>query len=335
MGADALEDIHEHVFTALLLLSDLGWVLLLPAVNPAMLIAVTMYCAYIAFVITDRDKRPHEATFWDATLIWCVGNAFWMVNDFELQNPDGVPLGIGHISEAALQRCMVAAGVILAAGLVYEIWYFVHLRFTPRFVDALGSVKVPSSSAKHHAFHGPAFLPNVLSVRSYVEYEGITHALWIAKDLCWWACVYFPGVVVLETVTVPVASALILQNLDAAVLAWRRGDVIGFVNQTTLLFWVTSFAVWCVAEVFFPEHEGPTTGDFTYLLKPPDHWQNLRWVAAWVLTIGGAFFLGFWASYACIVCAGKTEWVRRSDAGELNPLLPLRDDGSGVVHESS
>ena len=52
-----------------------------------------------------------------------------------------------------------------------------------------------------------------------------------------------------------------------------------------------------------------------------------------MLTIGVAFFLGFWASYACIVCcAPRSEWARRLTGGakarpggapsELDPLLP-------------
>ena len=43
-----VEDIQEHVFTGLLLVSDLGWLLLLPAVNPAMLIVTIAYCAHVA-----------------------------------------------------------------------------------------------------------------------------------------------------------------------------------------------------------------------------------------------------------------------------------------------
>ena len=101
----------------------------------------------------------------------------------------------------------------------------------------------------------------------------MSHALWIAKDLCWWASVeMFPGRVFFQATTVAVATALLAHNVDAAVLTWRGGNLIGFVNQVTLLCWVSSFTIWCMGEVFWEKYEGDTTGDFTFLTKKPRHW---------------------------------------------------------------
>ena len=301
----SVEDIQEHVFTGLLLVSDLGWLLLSPAVNPAMLIVTIAYCAHVACT-TDRVENPHEAVFWFATLTWCIGNALWMANDFETDTPAGIPT-VGHVSDVVLRCLLHGAGAVLAAGLAFELFYFVHLRHTPRFVEAAkgaaaaleerdddggeagdgGRSLSRNLSGKAVAFDGPAFLPNVLRVKSHVEYEGVSHALWIAKDLCWWASVeMFPGRVFFQATTVAVATALLAHNVDAAVLTWRGGNLIGFVNQVTLLCWVSSFTIWCMGEVFWEKYEGDTTGDFTFLTKKPRHWLFLRWWASWVLTIG-------------------------------------------------
>lgn len=311
----SVEDIQEHVFTGLLLVSDLGWLLLLPTVNPAMLIVTIAYCAHVACT-TDRVKNPHDAVFWFATLTWCIGNALWMANDFETQHPAGIPT-VGHVSDVVLRCLLHGAGAVLAAGLAFELFYFAHLRHTPRFVEAAegaaaalddggeagagGRSLSRNLSGNAVAFRGPAFLPNVLDVKSHVEYEGISHALWIAKDLCWWASVeIFPGQVFFQALTVAVATALLAHNVDAAVLTWRGGNLIGFVNQFTLLCWVSSFMIWCMGEVFWEKYEGETTGDFTFLTKRPEHWLFLRWWASWVLTIGTVFFFGFWAIYAFV-----------------------------------
>jgi len=314
----SVEDIQEHVFTGLLLVSDLGWLLLSPAVNPAMLIVTIAYCAHVACT-TDRVENPHEAVFWFATLTWCIGNALWMANDFETDAPDGIPT-VGHVSHVVSRCLLYAAGAVLAAGLAFELFYFAHLRHTPRFVEAAERAAVAAAllddggeagaggrslsrklSGNAVAFRGPAFLPNVLDVKSHVEYEGISHALWIAKDLCWWASVeIFPGRVLFQALTVAVATALVAHNVDAAVLTWRGGNLIGFVNQFTLLCWVSSFTIWCMGEVFWEKYEGDTTGDFTFLTKRPEHWLFLRWWASWVLTIGAVFFFGFWAIYAFV-----------------------------------
>ena len=128
---------------------------------------------------------------------------------------------------------LYAAGAVLAAGLAFELFYFVHLRHTPRFVEAAKGAAAALEerdddggearrrtffSGKAVAFDGPAFLPNVLRVKSHVEYEGVSHALWIAKDLCWWASVeMFPGRVFFQATTVAVATALLAHNVDAAV----------------------------------------------------------------------------------------------------------------------
>ena len=323
-------DVREHVFTSLLLVSDLGWILLLPFVNPAMLIGVVVFVARVV-ATTDRTSRPHESTSWTATLLWCVGNSFWMANDFANDAPGGIPIGIGHPSPIILKCALYAAGTTLAAGLAYVTWYFIHLRYTPAFVaaaanDALSdggeSGQSPNST---NSFKGPAFLPNVLNVKSHAEYEGISTALWIAKDLCWWCAVeMFPNSVFLEAVTVLVASALIAHTVDAAVLTWHNGDLIGFVNQATLLFWVCSFAIWCFGEVFFEEYEDDMPGDFTFLTKPPSHPLNLRWWASWVLTAGTVFFFGFWAVYACLVSIDGSR-DERDDAKEP-PSPPVETD---------
>jgi len=314
----SVEDIQEHVFTGLLLVSDLGWLLLSPAVNPAMLIVTIAYCAHVACT-TDRVENPHEAVFWFATLTWCIGNALWMANDFETDTPAGIPT-VGHVSDVVLRCLLHGAGAVLAAGLAFELFYFAHLRHTPRFVEAAERAAVAAAllddggeagaggrslsrklSGNAVAFRGPAFLPNVLDVKSHVEYEGISHALWIAKDLCWWASVeIFPGRVLFQALTVAVATALVAHNVDAAVLTWRGGNLIGFVNQFTLLCWVSSFTIWCMGEVFWEKYEGDTTGDFTFLTKRPEHWLFLRWWASWVLTIGAVFFFGFWAIHAFV-----------------------------------
>ena len=347
----SVEDIHEHVFTGLLLVSDLGWLLLLPAVNPAMLIVTIAYCAHVAWT-TDRVENPHESVFWIATLTWCTGNALWMANDFETDAPDGIPT-VGHVSDVVSRCLLYAAGVVLAAGLAFELFYFVHLRHTPRFVEAAkgaaaalddggeagdgGRSLSRNLSGKAVAFDGPAFLPNVLRVKSHVEYEGVSHALWIAKDLCWWASVeMFPGRVFFQATTVAVATALLAHNVDAAVLTWRGGNLIGFVNQVTLLCWVSSFTIWCMGEVFWEKYEGDTTGDFTFLTKKPRHWLFLRWWASWVLTIGTVFFFGFWAIYAFVArvpgASGEDDdrYDDRYDEGEgaakEPPSPPASDD---------
>jgi hypothetical protein len=165
----------------------------------------------------------------------------------------------------------------------------------------------------------------VLNVKSHAEYEGISTALWIAKDLCWWCAVeMFPNSVFLEAVTVLVAAALIAHTVDAAVLTWHNGDLIGFVNQATLLCWVCSFAIWCFGEVFFEEYEDDVPGDFTFLTKPPSHPLNLRWWASWVLTAGTVFFFGFWAVYACLVSRDGSRDER--DEAKEPPSPPVETD---------
>ena len=165
----------------------------------------------------------------------------------------------------------------------------------------------------------------------------MSHALWIAKDLCWWASVeIFPGRVFFQATTVAVATALLAHNVDAAVLTWRGGNLIGFVNQVTLLCWVSSFTIWCMGEVFWEKYEGDTTGDFTFLTKKPRHWLFLRWWASWVLTIGTVFFFGFWAIYAFVArvpgASGEDDdrYDDRYDEGEgaakEPPSPPASDD---------
>ena len=161
----------------------------LPAVNPAMLIVTIAYCAHVACT-TDRVENPHEAVFWFATLTWCIGNALWMANDFETDTPAGIPT-VGHVSDVVLRCLLHGAGAVLAAGLAFELFYFAHLRHTPRFVEAAERAAVAAAllddggeagaggrslsrnlSGNAVAFRGPAFLPNVLDVKSHVEYEG-------------------------------------------------------------------------------------------------------------------------------------------------------------------
>ena len=142
------------------------------------------------------------------------------------------------------------------------------------------------------------------------------------KDLCWWCAVeIFPNSVFLEAVTVLVASALIAHTVDAAVLTWHNRDLIGFVNQATLLCWVCSFAIWCFGEVFFEEYEYDMPGDFTFLTKPPSHPLNLRWWASWVLTAGTVFFFGFWTVYACLVSIDVS-----ADEAKEPPSPPVETD---------
>ena len=61
-------DVREHVFTSLLLVSDLGWILLIPFVNPAMLTAVVVFVARVV-ATTDRTSRPARVNLLDRDVV--------------------------------------------------------------------------------------------------------------------------------------------------------------------------------------------------------------------------------------------------------------------------
>ena len=141
-------------------------------------------------------------------------------------------------------------------------------------------------------FDGPAFLPNAFVVSSWVEYEGAATFLWICKDFAWWLAVE-KEIPHADDATVIIGICLISYHVDMLVNAFKNDDVMGLANLVTLLFWVTSMFTWALGEMYQSEEVCRVVP----LLTRPDHPENLRWIASWIMICGGCLFVFFWIIY--------------------------------------
>lgn len=175
-----------------------------------------------------------------------------------------------------------------------------------------GALDETDSVESHEDFPGFSFLPNALSLRTRAEYEGLAHLLWITKDLCWWLAVE-QEVAGFRYVTCAAAAALILHTVDQMETARREEDLMELSTQTTTLCWVLSMSLWSIGEMFQGEElarEGASM--FSY----PERLDNLRWWAAWTMTIGAVFFSTFWIAYLSSFTMYPTESETETETRE-------------------
>uniref|UniRef100_A0A7S0SD04 Uncharacterized protein n=1 Tax=Mantoniella antarctica TaxID=81844 RepID=A0A7S0SD04_9CHLO len=310
---------YETVLVSLLLGYDLNWLLLEEKPVLLFLSAAVMWSLFM--ICTTNGRNPNELVMCWGTFGWVVGNGFWTV--FDLADV-GEHILLGERISPEARRCLLlACGVCFGASFGLGTLYYLHLRWTDRFATARaatgdsvalarlyreeGSTGYGSISAKgspeggrsrsltpNHLmpFDGPAFLPNVFRVKSWVEYEGVALFLWICKDLSWWLAVEMnvPG---MDIVMCVVAGMLVLHHVDMLVTAAINDDVMGLANLITLLFWVTSMCIWAVGDYY-------QTDDVLAVVPPlsrPEHPENMRFAATWIMLCGAGFFGMFWTAY--------------------------------------